>query len=222
VNRILVAALTLTLIACAGTEARGGGEDFNPDPRPMSQTLVYECSNIEVIARVGPGEMALWLPDRYLVLSQVRAASGTRYEEGDVMFWTKGDELLLEVGSERYTDCALNRLRGPWEDARRRGVDFRASGNEPGWTLEVKEGQQLLYVGDYGAMRLLLENPEKTADNSGFSYRASAGSDLIEVMVSDTPCTDTMKGTPFPLTVELQLNGRFYQGCGMAMDYPWE
>ena len=220
--RILLISCSILLQACAGAEARNGGEDFNPDPRPMSQTLVYECTGIEVIARVGPGEMALWLPDRYLVLSQVRAASGTRYVEGDVTFWIKGEELLLVVGSERYKDCALNRLRAPWEDARRRGVDFRASGNEPGWTLEIKDGRQLLYVGDYGARRLLLENPDRRADESGFVYRASAGDDRIEVRVSHAPCIDSMKGTPFPATVEVQLNGKYYQGCGMALDHPWE
>jgi putative lipoprotein len=219
---MLIIFVCLCLGACAGAEAVDGGEDFNPDPRPMAQTLVYECTGIEVIARVGPGEMALWLPDRYLVLSQVRAASGTKYVEGDVLFWTKGDDLLLEVGPERYTDCVLNRLRAPWEDARRRGVDFRATGNEPGWHLEIKEGRQLLYVGDYGARRLLLEAPEKTADDSGIRYRARSANDAIEVQVSDTPCTDSMQGTAFPATVEVQVNGRFYQGCGMALDHPWE
>ena len=220
--RILLIACLILLQACTGAEARSGGEDFNPDPRPMSQTLVYECTGIEVIARVGPGEMALWLPDRYLVLSQVRAASGTKYVEGDVTFWTKGDELLLVVGAERYNDCALNRLRAPWEDARRRGVDFRASGNEPGWTLEIKEGRQLLFVGDYGARRLLLEAPEKELDSTGYHYWASSADNVLEVRVSDSPCTDTMQGTPFPATVELQVNGKFYQGCGMPLDYPWE
>lgn len=221
-SKILITALSMMLVACVGAEAQGGGENFNPDHRPMSQTLVYECTGIEVIARIGPGEMALWLPDRYLVLSQVRAASGTKYAEGDVMFWTKGDELLLEVGPERYTDCVLNRLRAPWEDARRRGVDFRASGNEPGWTLEVKEGRQLLYVGDYGANRLLLETPEKIANDAGFTYHASAGDELVEVKVSHLPCTDSMKGTLFPATVELQLNGKYLQGCGMLLEHPWE
>lgn len=222
-KKILLSAVPLLLIACAGSEAQDSEvEDFQPDPRPMAQTLVYECTGIEVIARVGPGEMALWLPDRYLVLSQVRTASGTRYVEGDVSFWSKGEELLLEVGGQRYSDCRLNRLRGPWEDARRRGVDFRATGNEPGWHLEIKDEQQLLFVGDYGARRLLLAGPEKVAGEAGTSYRASSGGDAIEVRVSDMPCTDTMQGTPFPATVEVQLNGKFYQGCGMFLDHPWE
>ena len=36
--------------------------------------------------------MAIWLDDRYMILSQVRAASGVKYQEGDTEFWIKGDE----------------------------------------------------------------------------------------------------------------------------------
>lgn len=224
--RLLFLQLLVLLSACAGPTAQGEGPapagDFNPDPRPMAKTLVYECSDREFISRVGPGEMAIWLEDRYLILSQVRAASGSKYVEGDVTLWAHGDEVLLIVGQERYTDCELNRLRAPWEDARRRGVDFRASGNEPGWHLEIKRGRQMLFVGDYGARKLLMPAPEVAEEEAATRYSSASGSDALTVLVSDTPCHDTMMGTAYPATVEVQLNGKFYQGCGMALDYPWE
>lgn len=224
--RLLFLVLLAQLTACSGAGAQSGGNDsgadFQPDSRPMGKTLVYECTELEFIARVGPGEMALWLEDRYLILSQVRSASGSKYQEGDTVFWSHGDEMTLELGSRRYSDCTLNPLRAPWEDARRRGVDFRAVGNEPGWHLELKKGQSLLFVGDYGARRLLFPAPEQSMDGTTTKYHSMSDTDEISISVSETPCTDTMKGNQYPATAEVQLNGKFYQGCGMALEYPWQ
>lgn len=95
----------------AGREPR----DHGMAPQKAGQTYVYECADgeFDFTTRTGPGELALWLPARfgrpYLVLSQVRAASGAKYREGDVVVWTKGAEALLEVGDEVYTGCKEDR-----------------------------------------------------------------------------------------------------------------
>lgn len=225
-SRVVFLYWLVLVSACSGQEVQGQGAGkgvaFHPDPRPMAQTLVYECTGIEFMARIGPGEMALWLPDRYVIVSQVRAASGTKYAEGDVTFWSHGDDVSLAIGAEHYRDCSLDRARAPWEDARRRGVDFRASGNEPGWHLEIKEAQQLLFVGNYGASRLLISSLTRRVEGEVIQYTGRSGSDTIMVTVSDVPCHDSMKGTPFPATVEVQLNGKYYRGCGKALAYPWK
>lgn len=214
---------SVLLSACAGqADEPERAADFHPDSRPLAKTLVYECTGIEFISRLGPGEMALWLDERYLVLSQVRAASGTRYEEGEVMFWSKGDEAMLEVDGVRYSDCRLNPARVPWEDARRRGVSFRALGNEPGWQLEVGQQDTLLFVGDYGARRLLFADVDITGKDGLRHYRARSGADSIAVSASETPCNDSMSGEHFPYTVEVQLNGRSLFGCGRTLDHPWQ
>lgn len=213
----------LSLTACAGQEQTvEQGGDFQPDSRPMATTLVYECAGAEFITRLGPGEMALWFEDRYLVLSQVRSASGTRYQEGEVQFWSKGEEAMLEIDGVRYSDCHLNHARAPWEDARRRGVEFRAVGNEPGWHLEVRGEQNLLFVGDYGSKRLLFEKLDTSEVEGMLHYRAEQSGNSIHVIVSETFCTDTMKGEEFPYTVVVQLNGEQHTGCGRALDFPWD
>ena len=61
-------ALALLLSACAGSETEPVSTTWEHDSRPLGKTLVYECLGTEFIARVGPGEMAIWLDDRYLVL----------------------------------------------------------------------------------------------------------------------------------------------------------
>ena len=69
------------------------------------------------------------------------------------MFWSKGDEAMLEVGKKRHVHCKNNRAEAIWEDAKLRGVDFRAVGNEPGWHLELTAGEKVVFVGDYGTTR---------------------------------------------------------------------
>lgn len=58
-----------------------------------------------------------------------------------------------ECGSERG-----------WEEAKRRGVDFRAVGDEPGWWLEIERGERIEFVTDYGATRVYTPGPEPRID----------------------------------------------------------
>ncbi len=212
----------LFLVACGSGQTRDTAEPFLADPRPMGTTLVYECAGYEFLARVGPGEMAIWLEDEYLVLSQVRSASGVKYQEGDVIFWTKGEEASLFLGAQRYSDCRLEPARAPWEDARRRGVDFRAVGNEPGWQLEIRDGSQILYVGDYGMNRVMTPDPGAEEVASGRIYHAVTEANELIVEIVDEECADTMQDATYPAQVTLTVNGKVLRGCGMALDYPWQ
>ncbi len=84
----------------------------------------------------------------------MRAASGVRHEEEGILLWMKGDEAMLEVDGVRYADCRRHPLREPWVDAGRRGMNFRAVGNEPGWHLEIRAGRDLPMITDYGQRRV--------------------------------------------------------------------
>lgn len=218
--------LSSLLAACGGQEVRGTQSssvaDWNSDPRPLGKTLVYECADYEFIARLGPGEMAIWLEDRYMILSQVRAASGVKYQEGDTEFWMKGDEASLLLDGQRFSGCQLNAARAPWEDARRRGVEFRAVGNEPGWVLEIQSGDHLLLVGDYGMRRVMLADPGEQAVGDRRLYHAVEKGDDLRVEISAESCIDSMKGNRYPASVLLHLNGVEYRGCGMDLEYPWQ
>ena len=103
--------ICLSLTACAGDDARRSQSadrtNIQTEQRPLGTTLVYECDDYEFVARPGPDEIALWLADRYIVLSQVRSASGALYEKEDVAFWSKGDEAMLTVAGQSYQNCRL-------------------------------------------------------------------------------------------------------------------
>ncbi len=224
--------LRVCLLLCLSLAGCGAGNavrevpsqpgDFNPDARPLAKTFVYDCNGYEFIARLGPGEMALWLPDQYVVVSQVRSASGALYEEGDISFWSKGDEAMLTIGDQAYMNCHLQPERVPWEDARRRGVDFRAVGNEPGWHLEIQEGRQLLLVLDYGMQRILVPDPVMIENDSSRVYQKSDGGRDMQVEIIGQDCVDTMSGEQFPYRVLVSVEHRHYEGCGQYLEYPWE
>lgn len=224
-KRIPLLLSLLVTTACAGGGAPDSGgvaPGATQALRETGRTLVYECDAGDFIVRTGPGEIALWLEDRYRVLSQVRSASGTRYAEGDIVFWSKGDEAMLDVGDARYRNCSPNPRRVPWEDARRRGIDLRAVGNEPGWHVEVREGDSILFVGDYGASKFLFRDFTASEGAGSYRYVATEGGNRLTVSAESAECADTMSGDRFPLQVEILLNDRRYRGCGMTLEHPWE
>lgn len=223
-SRVCSLVFALLLPGVVGN-ALGSESGFRPDPRPLATTMVYQCEAFEFTVRLGPGEMAVWLPDRYVVLSQVRSDAGVMYEEGDIRFWSNGDEHTLKLGDRYYGSCQLLPGRVPWEDARRRGVDFRAVGNEPGWYLEIQRGRQLLFVGDYGALRV--SAPDPLGESSGPAgpgririYRAVTGDSEVRVEITDESCADTMSGQNLPSRVAVTVNGRTLYGCGSDLHYP--
>ena len=218
----IVGFMLFQLAACTGGTARDPGLPVPVDSQSVGKTLVYECTGYEFIARTGPGEMAVWLEDRYLILSREYSASGEKYVEGAVTFWTKGDETLLIIGKQEFGGCELAPHRVPWEDARRRGVDFRAVGNEPGWHLEIQHNRHILFVGDYGMNRALFPSP--TADTVGALtiYTASMDKKELRVEILNELCTDTMKGDSFTSQVTVYLNEKSYMGCGNTLTNSWK
>jgi membrane-bound inhibitor of C-type lysozyme/uncharacterized membrane protein len=216
----------LVLVGCsggvAGDATPGSAHQMTGDPHPVATTMVYDCAGYQFVTRQGPGEVALWLPDRYLVLSQVPAASGTKYQEGDVEFWSKGDEAMLDVAGQPFRGCQSMPHLVPWEDARRRGVDFRAVGNEPGWYLEFQQGRQLLLVADYGKTRVMAADPVEHVQGATRVYLADAPAGPLRVEVVDEPCHDTMSGEAFAAQVTVSYDQHSWYGCGRPLDYPWQ
>ena len=65
----------------------------------VPQTHVYECSDgYSFTARIEEKKAWLFLPNQTLSLPLVPSGSGAKYSEGIIVFWSKGDESLLEIG----------------------------------------------------------------------------------------------------------------------------
>ncbi|MGD8975985.1 MAG: hypothetical protein PVG91_00160 [Gammaproteobacteria bacterium] len=109
-----------------------------------------------------------------------------------------------------------------WEQAAREGVDFRATGNEPGWLLEIREGDSLVLMADYGTRRYEIVSPQPEIDEAsgGRLFRQPDSPDAFEVVLFDEPCRDDMSGESFPTTVRLTLGERHLNGCGRSLQSP--
>jgi uncharacterized membrane protein len=106
-----------------------------------------------------------------------------------------------------------------WLEARDRGVEFRAVGQEPGWVVEIGR-ERLIVLANYAADTIVADVPRPVIDSLTWTttYRVRTDTDDVRVDIRDEPCADTMSGERFPATVSLVLNGTTYHGCGRTLD----
>ena len=105
----------------------------------------------------------------------------------------------------------------PWDEARARGVAFRAVGNEPGWYVEVDGGDapaMRLFL-DYGERQIAFERTTIMPDPLGF--RGVRGEVAAELRLYPERCADVMSGEEFAVRAELIVNGAEYRGCGQFL-----
>jgi uncharacterized membrane protein len=111
----------------------------------------------------------------------------------------------------------------PWEQAKLTGVDFRGTGNEPGWHVEIRDdlearaGKRIRFVFDYGERDAVLHAPDPEPEDNRTTYRGQNDDLSIVVVIEGTPCRDSMSGEPFESTVTIRFQGRTYSGCGRAL-----
>ena len=103
-----------------------------------------------------------------------------------------------------------------WHKAKQRGVVFRAIGQEPGWLLEIKNGEKILVVTNYGQARKVFPyvdpQEDKAARKTVFQIDANT-----RVLIEAKPCSDSMSGEAFDATVILTLGEQVFKGCGRAL-----
>src|SRR5262245_7560033 len=92
-------------------------------------------------------------------------------------------------------------------------LPFTATGNEPGWRLDIADGR-LTLLADYGEIRLEMAAGAPQAVPGGRRLAGNADGQVLVVTVLDRLCEDTMTGMPRPHTVEVTLDERLMKGCG--------
>jgi putative lipoprotein len=221
----LAVASLLLIVACGGESETTAATATSETPPAV--TAVFECDldgiPFAFTTRTIAQGLALWLPLKferpYLALEQTPAASGSRYEGDGVVVWLHGEEAMLEVDGERFSGCPRNPQASIWEHAKLSGVDFRATGNEPGWVLEISERTRIDLSYDYGASRIQVNASEPVDDQQAMrtTWQAISDGEPLKLEISPVACTDSMSGEQFESTVVIYLGDRQLQGCGRPL-----
>jgi uncharacterized membrane protein len=168
--------------------------------------------------RRGGGELLLVLPEGAALLRRAESAAGERWAAEGVVFQERAGEARLETGDGVARRCREDRPRAPAEAAKLRGVEFRATGEEPGWVLEIGP-RRTVFVTDQGETRVELPTPEPSADPGAAAtrYRAVGGGHELVVTVHERRCPDATGAALSGSRVEVALDGRLHHGCGQSL-----
>ena len=112
------------------------------------------------------------------------------------------------------TSTTTARSWDPWEEAKSRGIEFRAVGNEPGWFLEIDQEKWMRLLYAYGERMATTPVPTPTVAGGVTRYQASGGGHTLDVTISSGPCSDGMSDQTYPLTVGVAIDGTDLHGCG--------
>ena len=113
----------------------------------------------------------------------------------------------------RETELAKNDV---WHAVKLRGVAFRAIGQEPGWMLEITNGEKILIVTNYGQERASFPYVEPIEDKVARRTEFRIDPET-SVLVEGRPCTDSMSGKSFQATVTVKIGKQTLKGCGRAL-----
>ncbi|WP_249976833.1 MliC family protein [Vreelandella olivaria] len=228
-------AITATVTGCATTTAPSSstepGKMTVHSSAPLLPSALFPGSaeyfqgwncqpaSQHLVTATNANDLRLWSLHGAWRLPQAVVASGARYQEGDISFWNRGEQALVETPRGQL-QCQLAEQRRGMTRAEQPGVMFLGRGNEPGWsvalahdepslTLQLNYGQEshtfpyMVSVMDNQAGRVVLENAQM---EPFFRVRIEAGA-----------CFDDMSGEPFPARVTLTYGGQQYSGCGQGI-----
>lgn len=165
-----------------------------------------------------PNEWALAVGAKGLPVSILYDAQGRElWRVNGPLEWDKPEVAALLP----MTAPAAPARTDPWAEAKARGVEFRAVGNEPGWYAELDAGGQVKLVLSYGEQTLAMPAPAtwKTGSDNrhkGVARDAARGTDGIGVTITSVPktCNDGMSDATYPLTVTVEVEDAAFKGCG--------
>ncbi len=189
-----------------------------PERGPLHLLAIYGGVDRYYLADYEPGSptATLYAPDGPQEITQQIAASGAKYAGGRYLLWTKGRDILLEMDGQRVEGCEVSGGQEILERCWAEGYHFRASGNEPGWHLETGPGGTRV-TADYGELVLGFPGIPVESLRDGAPIQREADGHVLRLRTSASPCFNDMSGEPYPMSVEMELDGRTMHGCGVIL-----
>ena len=214
--KVAIFSLLLLFNACKGVDNKRAISSL-PTESPSTQTFVFTCSDIlEFVARTDNKEAWLFLPSGTIQLPHSGAGS---YRNDQTYLQINGQEASLEASGVKHPLCKNDRRQAIWEHAKLNGADYRAIGNEPGWTLEIRNQESIILITDYGSTQheFRLPKPEIDKTNRITRYQSKDSDHEMILMISGEACLDSMSGEGFSSKATVTLDGKILRGCGRAL-----
>jgi uncharacterized membrane protein len=216
-----IAAVSLALACMAAPDAAGAGQQ----PAQDQNLRVYYCNNLAIVTvRAFPDRVEVTTPARSASLplterSEAKGESKGQYTNGTVTLSGLEDRIRLEEPGITYW-CQSLPAEVPWQGARFRGIDFRAAGSNPEWTLEVDSGVSVEFATGQGASRVVTKFPSAalTSSEKGNVLAAKSGTHSLTVVSQKGLCEHA--GSTMTLSVSVTLDGKTYSGCGRNLEPP--
>jgi uncharacterized membrane protein len=208
------------VIPCADCPGINYSLSLNKD-NTFEETMTYQERDVDPFTRTGTwnitdGTLTLIGPDTTRTQFDLSIGgelnmldqSGKRITSNLAdMYRLKRDEKLAENNTEL------------WNEKRRLGVDFVATGNEPGWALEIDQ-EKGMYFKTLPSETIALETaiPEIVNNGKTITYKANSETGNLIVELTAQPCEDTKSGKMSTHTVRVKAKGIEFNGCGMFLN----
>jgi putative lipoprotein len=188
--------------------------------RGEGDVLVYYCHNLSIATvRVFPKRVEVETATRKATLPETTPPSSVLYSDGVVTLSGLGEHVRFEEPGAVYF-CQSMPAEIPWQEARFRGIEFRAAGDDPPWTLEVDSGVGVEFAIGQGDTRAVTKFPpaELTGTDNRMTLTAVSGARSLGVLAERRVCN--LAGSTMTLAVTVTLDGKPYRGCGRPLTSP--
>lgn len=213
---VLLPSVMLLIGACSADNRDSMSERDNADSASDWMTYVFVCDDeSHVTVRGNDSEAWVFRAAGTIKLAASAAGAQANYQNETLELKIVGDNATFTEAGAKPVRCQNDRRSAIWEHAKLNGADFRAVGNEPGWTLEIQQGSRIVLLADYGATRFETPLPEPTVDAEARTTIWDAGE--LELKLIGDRCVDSMSGEVFEAKAEVIWRGQTLSGCGRAL-----
>jgi uncharacterized lipoprotein YbaY/heat shock protein HslJ len=197
----------------------------------LRDVSVADAQSVVVTERIDLAGRQIPIPFR-LTLDRAKLASGRRYSvRGAIIslvqqpLWSTTEAHFVDTTPEKAELGTLMMTRASAQGAGQSPTTqpggppgapsgtLTATGNEPGWKLEIA-GQQFTLLLNNGSTRVVAPrtSPETTGDTT--KYVSTVDGRPLTATIVRRVCADSMSGMPHPNTVVVLFNGQGLRGCG--------
>jgi len=178
------------------------------------KTYVFECaSGSEFVVDIN--EDGSWLLLEQQTLKLTEPGGLVSYTAPGMELLIHGENAVLREVGKTTLFCKNNKKRAIWEHAKLSGVDFRAVGNEPGWSLELIAGRKIIFISNDGSDRVERPLPEAITNQAARTTRWDA--DGLTIEATGKTCRDEMSGEAYESTITVFWKNKQFHGCGKAL-----